>query len=76
MIPVLIMLLVAPVIGSFLGAMAMRLPEGRPVAWARSQCEICGHALPASELIPIASFVWLKGRCRNCGMLFPCPVSG
>lgn len=64
MIPV--MLLVAPVIGSFLGAMAIRIPDGRPVLWARSQCESCGHVLSASELVPIASFLWLKGRCRNC----------
>lgn len=67
MIPVLVTLLASPVIGSFLGAMAMRVPEGRPVMWARSACESCGHVLSASELVPIASFVWLKGRCRNCG---------
>lgn len=67
MIPVLVMLLVAPVIGSFLGAMAIRIPEGRPLLWARSQCESCGQVLSASELVPIASFLWLKGRCRRCG---------
>lgn len=67
MIPLIVMLVAAPVIGSFLGAMAMRLPDGRPVAWARSQCERCGHVLSAAELVPIASFLWLKGRCRNCG---------
>jgi leader peptidase (prepilin peptidase)/N-methyltransferase len=67
MIPVLFMLLAAPVIGSFLGAMAIRIPEGRPLLWARSECETCGHVLSARELVPLASFVWLKGRCRNCG---------
>ena len=67
MIPVIFMLFVAPVIGSFLGAMAMRIPEERPVMWARSHCESCGRTLSASELVPIASFLWLKGRCRNCG---------
>src|SRR5947207_14125134 len=67
MIPVLVMLLVAPVIGSFLGAMAIRMPEGRPVMWGRSQCVSCGRALSASELVPIASFLWLKGRCHSCG---------
>jgi leader peptidase (prepilin peptidase) / N-methyltransferase len=67
MIPVLVMLLAAPVIGSFLGAMAIRIPEGRPLLWARSQCESCGHVLAARELVPLASFVWLKGRCLMCG---------
>ena len=67
MIPVVFMLFVAPVIGSFLGAMTMRIPEERPVLWARSHCESCGRVLSASELVPIASFLWLKGRCRNCG---------
>ena len=67
MVAVLIMLLIAPVIGSFLGAMAIRLPEGRPVLWARSACESCGRTLSVSELIPVASFVWLWGRCRGCG---------
>jgi len=67
MIPVLVMLVAAPVIGSFLGAMAMRVPEGRPVVWARSECEHCGRALQVRELVPVASFLWLKGRCRGCG---------
>ena len=67
MILILVLLLVAPVIGSFIGAMAVRLPEGRPVVIARSHCETCGHLLTPAELIPIASFIWLKGRCRNCG---------
>jgi leader peptidase (prepilin peptidase)/N-methyltransferase len=67
MILIILMLLVSPVIGSFLGAMAMRLPEDRPVVWARSECESCGHVLSPPELIPIASYVWLRGRCRSCG---------
>jgi leader peptidase (prepilin peptidase)/N-methyltransferase len=67
MILIVLLLLVAPVIGSFLGAMAVRIPEGRPVVLARSQCEACGRVLAPADLIPIASFLWLRGRCRNCG---------
>jgi len=62
-----IMLFVAPVIGSFLGLLAGRLPRGKPVAWGRSQCEQCGQALGAKDLVPIASWLWLRGRCRYCG---------
>ena len=36
---------VAAVVGSFLGVVIRRLPEGRPIAWDRSRCEECGAAL-------------------------------
>ncbi len=56
----------APFIGSFLGVLARRLPEHRPVALARSHCDTCGHTLSPLELIPIASFLMQRGRCRHC----------
>lgn len=59
--------LAAPFVGSTLGVVVRRLPAGRPVAWARSACEACGHALGAAELVPIVSYLALGGRCRNCG---------
>jgi leader peptidase (prepilin peptidase)/N-methyltransferase len=57
----------APFIGSFLGVLIRRLPAGRPIAAARSQCESCGRTLGPLDLAPIASFVLLRGRCRSCG---------
>lgn len=59
-------LLVAPFIGSFLGVLIQRLPEQRPVGLARSRCDHCGHTLAARDLIPLLSFVLLRGRCRYC----------
>ena len=59
-------IIVAPFIGSFLGVLALRLPESRAIGWSRSACEHCGHVLGAGDLIPIASFVALRGRCRYC----------
>lgn len=56
----------APFAGSFLGVLVRRLPAGRPVAWARSACESCGHALGPIDLVPLLSFVWLRGACRFC----------
>jgi leader peptidase (prepilin peptidase)/N-methyltransferase len=35
--------------------------------WGRSRCESCGHALGPLELVPIASFLVQRGRCRACG---------
>ncbi|MGL6165856.1 MAG: prepilin peptidase, partial [Aeromonas veronii] len=32
----------------------------------RSACPHCGHAITALENIPLLSWLWLKGRCRDC----------
>ena len=60
-------LVAAPFVGSFLGVLVGRLPEGRPVVLARSRCDACGAALRLVELVPLASFLWQRGRCRSCG---------
>lgn len=59
-------MLVGPVVGSFLGLVSRRLPEGRDVLVSRSACEGCGRQLSPLELIPVASFLALGGRCRAC----------
>jgi leader peptidase (prepilin peptidase)/N-methyltransferase len=56
----------APFIGSFLGVLVRRLPEGRPLAWERSRCEHCGKALTARDLVPLVSWLAARGRCRFC----------
>jgi leader peptidase (prepilin peptidase)/N-methyltransferase len=60
-------ILVAPFVGSFLGVLIRRLPEGRDVVWARSGCEACGHPIGAFDLVPLLSYLVLRGRCRHCG---------
>jgi leader peptidase (prepilin peptidase)/N-methyltransferase len=60
------MLVASPFIGSFLGVLALRLPENQPVAWSRSACSHCGHVLAPADLIPVASYIALRGRCRYC----------
>jgi len=61
------LIFVAPIIGSFLGVLIVRRPEGRPIVWGRSACEHCGTALGAAELVPLLSFALARGRCRHCG---------
>jgi leader peptidase (prepilin peptidase)/N-methyltransferase len=58
--------LAAPFVGSFLGLLVRRLPEGRPVAWGRSGCEACGAVLQARDLVPLLSWLAARGRCRFC----------
>lgn len=57
--------------GSFLGALVQRWPRGESVAHGRSSCDRCGHALRAWELVPLVSFLALRGRCRVCRAAIP-----
>ena len=58
---------IAPAIGSFLGVVIRRLPEGRPIAWVRSRCEGCNATLGVRDLVPLFSWLVARGRCRFCG---------
>lgn len=53
-------------IGSFLATVAVRLPEGKGFIAGRSQCPHCGNPLGAGDLIPVASWLFLRGQCRFC----------
>jgi len=59
--------LLGAILGSFIAALAIRWPAGRSVASGRSACDNCGHTLRARDLVPIASALALRGRCRDCG---------
>ena len=61
------LILVAPFVGSFLGLIIRRLPDGLPVTWARSVCEGCNTRLKVRDLVPLYSWLAQKGRCRYCG---------
>ena len=54
------------VMGSFYNVLGLRTVRKESVIKPRSHCEKCGHELSWYELIPIFSFIFLKGRCRNC----------
>ncbi len=55
------------VIGSFLGAVLERLPNGRSIVTGRSACDGCGKALTVAELVPVLSWLLQRGKCRTCG---------
>ena len=55
------------VMGSFCNAWAWRLAHGESIAHGRSHCAVCGHPLAARDLVPLFSWLFLRGRCRYCG---------
>lgn len=54
------------VAGSFASVILHRVPLGRSFGRSRSRCPNCDHALGAMDLVPLVSYVWLRGRCRYC----------
>lgn len=54
-------------LGSALNCLAWRMARGIQWSKGRSLCPHCGHALRMLDLIPVLSFLLLRGRCRYCG---------
>jgi leader peptidase (prepilin peptidase)/N-methyltransferase len=59
---------VGTIIGSFLNVVIYRIPEGKSIIYPpNSFCPKCGHKLSPLDLIPVLSWLFLRGRCRYCG---------
>jgi len=58
------------IFGSFATAVAWRVPRGKQFVTGRSHCPSCGHALGALDLLPVLSWVMLRGKCRYCKTYF------
>src|SRR3989344_6295692 len=54
-------------VGSFLNVVDYRSVHGGSIFLGSSPCPACKHKLAAKDLVPIASFVALDGKCRYCG---------
>jgi len=54
-------------IGSFLNVLADRLSVGESPVKGRSKCDHCGSELAPRDLIPLLSYILLRGKCRRCG---------
>ena len=61
-------------IGSFLNVCIDRLPEGGSVLSPPSHCPHCERRLTGLELIPILSYIFLRGQCKDCGGKIPLRV--
>lgn len=53
------------VFGSFGSVLVTRLPAGESLG-GRSRCPRCGRTLGVADLLPVLSFLFLRGRCRGC----------
>jgi leader peptidase (prepilin peptidase) / N-methyltransferase len=53
-------------IGSFLNVVVHRVPQGRSVVAPRSSCPACMAPVRWHDDVPVASWLLLRGRCRDC----------
>lgn len=54
-------------VGSFLNVLIHRLPEEKSIILPASHCPKCRHAIRLYDNIPLVSYLFLRGRCRDCG---------
>lgn len=54
-------------IGSFLNVVILRLPRNESLIKRSSHCMTCGAKIRARDLIPVFSWLALKGKCHSCG---------
>ena len=58
-------------VGSFLNVCIDRLPRNESILHPPSHCQACQRRLATKELIPLFSYLWLRGRCRYCQARIP-----
>ncbi|TCT19627.1 leader peptidase (prepilin peptidase)/N-methyltransferase [Melghiribacillus thermohalophilus] len=54
------------VLGSFFNVVGIRIPRNQSIVSPPSACLNCGRRLTPGDLIPVLSYIWLKGKCRDC----------
>lgn len=62
----LLFLLLGLIFGSFVNALVWRMKNNLDWIKERSKCSHCNHTLSSVDLIPVFSWLLLKGRCRYC----------
>jgi leader peptidase (prepilin peptidase)/N-methyltransferase len=67
LIPIPVLLgIVGLAVGSFLNVVIVRLPDRKSLVWPGSACPKCGHPIRWYDNIPLAGWLMLRGRCRDC----------
>lgn len=67
---------IGAIFGSFFNVVGERLPNNQSIVKPSSHCPTCMHQLGPTELIPIFSFLFQKGKCKHCHSKIPvvCPI--
>ena len=68
-LPVLVFI-VGACVGSFLNVCIYRIPLGKSVISPPSHCMSCENRLGFPDMLPIAGYLLLRGRCKHCGAFF------
>jgi len=68
---IVIFTLLGIAIGSFLNVCIDRLPAGKSLVSPPSHCDTCQRRLSPKDLIPVVSYLWLRGHCRYCQAHIP-----
>jgi leader peptidase (prepilin peptidase)/N-methyltransferase len=68
---IVIFIFLGMMVGSFLNVCGDRLPAGGSIVYPPSHCPECRRRLRAKDLVPVFSYLWLRGRCRYCQAPIP-----
>ncbi|MCC5464548.1 prepilin peptidase [Pelosinus baikalensis] len=66
----IIVIFLGLLIGSFLNVCIYRLPQNQSIIFPPSHCSTCGTHLKTWDLIPVISYLLLRGSCRYCKVTF------
>jgi len=55
------------VFGSFFNVVGLRVPKKESIVSPPSHCTTCDRKLGVLDLVPVLSYIFLKGKCRGCG---------
>lgn len=59
--------LIGAIVGGFLALVSVRMPERRDIVSTPSRCAACERPIAPWHMIPVVSWLWLRGCCAACG---------
>lgn len=62
---------IGSIFASFANLVVLRTIREESIVYPPSHCDFCGHRLRSIDLVPILSYIFLKGRCRYCKSKIP-----
>lgn len=67
MLTLALVLITGLTFGSFFNVVGIRVISGQSIVYPPSHCPSCGRHLAVYDLVPVLSYLFLRGRCRTCG---------